>query len=122
MATDIAQDIQSLAQLAQEKLGTRGQTLEASLTRTRGLLPRHLRRKARALTAAEPLADHPRLHIMVDDPALHRTADELQAYLKTVNPTDRKVSWWLGWGASLAFNILLFVALLIAVLHWQGRI
>ena len=59
---------------------------------------------------------------MAEDPALDRTAGELRTYLKSIDPGDRRKSWWLGWAASLGFNILLFAALTIVVLRWRGLI
>ncbi|WP_158968755.1 hypothetical protein [Chachezhania sediminis] len=119
---DIAQELQALSQLAHEKLGTSGKTVAESFRRTRGLLPRRLRAKARVLAAAEPLASHPKLHLMLDTASLDRDAKEIRAHLASVDPKERHKGWWLGWAAALAFNILLVMVLLIVVLRWRGLI
>ena len=106
--------------LLREKLGVRGATLAAALHRARHSLPRHVYRRGLILAEAEPLADHPKLSLTLDAPALAAAAQDVRAHLDSIDLADRRKGWWLGMLGGLSFNLILFVALLIGVLVWRG--
>jgi len=112
--------IEETLALLQAKLGAGGATLKAALKRANHRLPRRIRGQARLLAEAEDFAQHPKLCLTLDGKALGRAADEVAAYLKSIDLTDRRKGWWLGMLGGLAFNILALVAALILILRWRG--
>lgn len=117
---EIEPRIAEIAALMRAKLGARGATLGAALGRARGRLPRRIRAQARLLAEAEPFAHHPKLRLTLDHTALTKAAGEVEAHLNAIDLADRRKGWWLGMLGGLAFNMLAFVALLVAVLRWRG--
>ncbi len=114
------EEIAELADLMRARLGVRGRTLRAALARARHRLPRRIRARAARLAAAEPLARHPKLRLTLDHAALARAAAELRDHLDSIDAAERRKGWWLGVLGGLAFNMLAFLALLLAVLRWRG--
>jgi len=117
-----AEQIAAVSALLREKLGSKGQTLAQSLKRARHRLPRRIYRQARELARAQPMAAHPKLRQTLDGAALGRAASEVTDYLSAIDLADRRKGWVLGMLGGLAFNMILFVALLIGVLMWRGII
>lgn len=118
----IDDDIAATAALLRDKLGAGGDSLAAQLRKAERRLPRRLRRQARLLAEAEPLARHPKLCRTLDAPALSAAAAELRAHLQAIDLADRRRGWWLGVLGGLAFNLLLFAALLLIFLRWRGYV
>ena len=102
--------------------GVGGADLAEVLRRAGRYLPRRLRREAALLARAEPLAAHPRLRCTLDAAQLERAERALNAHLGGIDLADRRKGWWLGVLGGLAFNLLLFAALLIWLLVWRGVI
>jgi hypothetical protein len=121
-AGTIAERIGALTERMRSSYGVGGADLAQVLRRAGRHLPRRLRREAALLARAEPLAAHPRLRCTLDAAALERAEQALQAHLGGIDPADRRKGWWLGVLGGLAFNLLLFAALLIAFLVWRGVI
>lgn len=117
---DIQADIARALTLARDKLGIRAETLQAAIPRLRRLLPRSIRTQAVALADAEPRLGHPKLRLTVNNSALARSADILLQHLQAIDKVDRIKGWWLGMLGGLAFNLILFIVLLIALLVWRG--
>jgi len=112
--------IEETLTLLREKLGAGGSTLKGALKRANHRLPRRIRGQVRLLAEAEDFAHHPKLCLTLDAKALGRAADEIAAYLKSIDLVDRRKGWWLGMLGGLAFNILALFAALILVLRWRG--
>ena len=104
------------------KLGARGMSLEKSLSKSRHRLSRRARRGGMDLARVEELSQHPRLSMTLDDEKLGRSAADLRDYLEAIDVADRRKGWWLGMLGGLAFNMILFFVLLLAVLRWRGFI
>ena len=102
------------------RLGGRGATLRDVLRRARRRLPRRIRAQAARLAEAESFAAHPRLRLTLDAQALDKAASEVETHLNTIDLADRRKGWWLGMLGGLAFNMLAFLALLLALLVWRG--
>lgn len=115
-------DIAQVAALLHDKLGVRAATLEAALGKARHRLPRAVYRQGLRLAKAEPLAGHPKLRLTLDRDGLGTAAARVRAHLEAIDLADRRKGWWLGMLGGMAFNILLFAVLLIAVLRWRGFI
>jgi len=114
------QMIAGIAEGLRDKLGVRGKDLPSALSKARHRLPRRIYRQALTLVTAEPLAQHPRLRLTLDHPALEAATAEVNAYLETLDTADRRKGWWLGMLGGLSFNLILMVALLIGFLVWRG--
>lgn len=112
--------IQTILALLREKLGVRGADLGVALNRARNRLPRRIYRQAIALVQAAPLAAHPKLCQTLDHAALAAAATEVQTHLDAISVADRRKGWLLGMLGGLSFNLILALALLIAVLVWRG--
>lgn len=109
-----------LAQLLEERLDVRGKSFDAKLRKAGRLLPRHLRMKGRMLADATARADHPRLLRQLDEAALDLAANDLERYLLSIDPWDRRKNIFLSWSASLSFNLLLVAGFVFALL-WFVR-
>ena len=81
-----------------------------------------IHRQATKLAQVEGMAGHPKLRLTLDTPALAKAAREVQDHLRSIDVADRRKGWWLGALGALAFNILLFGALVIAFMMWRGLI
>lgn len=112
--------IAEIAALMHTRLGIGGDSLADRLRRAGRRVPQRLRAQARALARAEPLANHPGLCRTLDAPALCAAAAELRAWLRSIDPADRRRGWWLGMLSGLVFNLLVLAALMLAVLRWRG--
>jgi hypothetical protein len=120
---DLTETNAALAALMRDKLGIRrGATLEAKLRIAGHLLPRAERRAGRLLAEAERLWPNPRLRRRLDPGALAAAEARLRGFLERVDPADRRRGMILGVLASLAFNLLLLAAGLIAWGWYSGRI
>ena len=117
-----AEDIDKVMALLREKLGAGGRNLDAALRKARHRLPRDVYKQALQLARAEPLAAHPKLRLTLDSVALGAAAERVRTHLETIDLADRRKGWWLGMLGGLAFNLLAFVALVVAVLMWRGLI
>lgn len=112
--------IAEITALMHARLGARGSTLRDVLRRARHRLPRRIRAQAARLAEAESFAAHPRLRLTLDTAALDKAAREVETHLNTIDLADRRKGWWLGMLGGLAFNMLAFLALLLALLVWRG--
>ena len=117
---DIETRIAAITALMHAKLGARGASLRAALRQAGRRLPRRIRGQARLLAEAEPFAHHPRLRLTLDAAALARAAGAVEAHLDAIDLADRRKGWWLGMLGGMAFNMLAFFALLVALLRWRG--
>ena len=112
----------ALAQKIAEKLSVGGADLGGKMRRAGRRLPRRLRREGRYLVRAETLAGHPKLSMQIDPARIDAAYRDFDAHLDPIDPYDLWWGWALGVLAGLVFNLLLFAALLIALLAWRGDI
>lgn len=108
--------------LLRAQLGVGGKDLGKALRKARHRLPRRIYRQATKLAQVELMAGHPKLRLALDTPALAKAAREVQDHLRSIDVADRRKGRWLGALGALAFNILLFGALVIAFMMWRGLI
>ena len=111
-----------IAALIEERLGVRGQGLEAKLRHAGRLLPRWLRREAEQLLEAERLMGHPKLMRQADPTTLDKAVRHCETWLKAIDPAERRKSRILGFLAVNAANLLIVAALFIAYLVWAGHL
>lgn len=105
-----------------DKEGISGPDLDAALRKARRRLPRRIWRLGRRLSKVEPMVAHPKLVMTLDHAALRKAGAEVLSYLDGIDVADRRKGWWLGLLGSLVFNLLLFGALMIALLKARGLI
>lgn len=106
--------------LMREKLGVRGSDMARAVAKAKRRLPGKIYEQALLLAKAEPLSAHPKLRLTLDAPALGVAAGEVQQYLNSIDLADRRKGRILGMLGGLAFNLILFVLLLVVVLYWRG--
>ncbi|MEC8575651.1 MAG: hypothetical protein VXZ09_18660, partial [Pseudomonadota bacterium] len=84
-------------------------------------LPRRIYRLGQELAAVQPLLEHPKLRMTVEEEAkLSRSADEVIKHLKSIDLADRRRGRVLDILASMAFALIVVAVLLIVVLRWRG--
>lgn len=106
--------------LIREKLGVGTPDMMAAVTKAKNRLPRKVYNQALLLAKAEPLSAHPKLCLTLDAPTLELAAGDVQGYLNSIDLADRRKGWMLGMLGGLAFNMILFVVVLVLVLYWRG--
>lgn len=116
-AEEMAEDLSSLLR---EKLGVRGNNLEAKLANAGRLLPRRVRRKADVIVEAVRFSSHPKLARMTDEAMLKRAYSDVEFYLQKIDPADLRKGRLINFFGLLSFNLLAVLALLLTFLVWQG--
>lgn len=122
MAKDpgISDQIAHVSGLLQARLGVKGRSFGEALRRGRHLLPRNVRKAAKHLAEAEPLAGHPKLRLTLDQVGLSRSASVVRDHLEAIDLADRRKGAVLSMLGAISFNLLAVFALLIVVLVWRG--
>lgn len=118
--SSLSEEITALRLLLRQKEGGRGRDLASALRHTRHRLPRRVYRVGQKLAKAEPLIDHPKLRLTLDQPALQAAAREVRTHLEAIDLADRRKSLWLSVLAGMAFSLLVVFALVVVVLVWRG--
>ena len=77
-------------------------------------------RDAAVIGQAVELDHHPKLRKRVDGPAVKAAHDRIARHIDTIDPKERRKDFWLGQLGSLAFNLLVIVALVVTVVKWRG--
>jgi hypothetical protein len=111
-----------LCALLADKLSLKKGTLAQRIRRAGRRLPARIRDQAQIVAGAEAMAAHPKLALRIDHAEVDRAFEEVRDHLRKVDPSDRRRGALLGAVAALAFNILLFMALILAFLRWQNII
>ncbi|MCG6902721.1 MAG: hypothetical protein LJE68_08570 [Rhodobacter sp.] len=111
-----------IASLIEERLGVRGQGLEAKLRRAGRLLPRWVRREAAQLAQAERLLGHPKLMMQTDPGALEKAYKHCESWLEQIDPAARRKERILGLLGVSAANLLIVAGLFITYLVWSGHV
>ncbi len=111
-----------LAQLMEERLSLRGRGFANKLARAGRRLPRRLRREGAVIAEALAVQAHPKLARRLDQARFQRAADQLERYLRGIDPAERRKGLFLNWLAGVAFSLLLVLVILIAVLRARGLI
>ena len=119
---DIQSQIAQTVELLRAKLGVKDKTLTASVRKAKRRLPRRVYKQALLLSKAEPMADHPKLRLVLDTPKLARASQEVQDYLTAIDLADRRWGRFVGMLGGLAFNLLALIVLILIFLWWQGFI
>lgn len=102
------------------KLGLRGRDLAAKLRRSRGMLPGHVKAEAMILADAARKGRDPRLQAQIDLGRASRAHLQCMAWLRTVNPRERRWNRFLDWAASLALQLLILAGAMVVLIRWLG--
>lgn len=121
MGHSIAEEIAEIRDLLKTREHASG-VLSVALKKARRRLPRRVYQQGMLLAKAEPLMDHPKLRLTLDEPALRKSANEVSTYLKSVDLAERRKTRVLTILGSMAFSVLAVVGLMIAVMRWRGLI
>ncbi len=111
---------EELCALLADKLSLKKGTLAQRIRRAGRRLPARIRDQAQIVAGAEAMSAHPKLALRIDRAEVDRAYTEVRDHLRMIDPSDRRRDALLGALGALAFNILLFVALLLAFLRWQN--
>jgi len=111
-----------IAELLESQLGVRGKTLDAKLRKAGRLLPRDIRRHGDQIVEAVNLQGSPKLSRMVDEKSTVSAYNAFEKYLSGIDAWDRRKGSASDFLTTNAFNLLVVIALLIAVLRWSGFI
>ncbi|KAA2312343.1 hypothetical protein E0K93_17350 [Puniceibacterium sp. HSS470] len=85
-------------------------------------LPRGAHRAAAEIEQARLLSEHPKLSRQLDQHRLRRPFRRVDTAVAAYDGKDRRKGLVLGVLSSMAFNVLVFLALLIAFARWRGLI
>ncbi len=118
----VEQLAQNIANEMETRMGIGGRGLAAKLHRGGRLMPRSVRADAKRIAEALPLVRHPKLIRQVDVARLEAAERRVLAWLKTVDPRERRLDMVLGMAGGVALSILTTGALVIAVLIWRGYV
>ncbi|MBY6043013.1 hypothetical protein [Phaeobacter italicus] len=119
MADTLIHKIAELRELLKDREHAGGD-LALALKRARRRLPRRIYRLGQELAAVQPLLEHPKLRMTVEESKLSRSADEVIKHLKSIDLADRRRGRVLDILASMAFALIVVAVLLIVVLRWRG--
>lgn len=116
---DISDRVSDLHKLLVEKLGGRAKA-DAGLDRFARRLPRTVRADLKQITTAQPMLAHPKLRLTQDTPAMRQRIDRVTEHVSAIDLADRRKGWILGMLGGLAFNLLLFFAILVVIYVWRS--
>lgn len=105
-----------------ERVGARGRTFAAAVRKAGRRVPRKLRPAAAALIEAERMAANPRLARLVDAGQVELAARDLEIWLATQDPRERRKTAIINWAALIGFYVLVTAGLVIAFLVWRGYV
>lgn len=109
-----------LAQTIEERLGVRGQGLEAKLARAGRRLPRALRHDLEYIAAALRMEENPRLSRQIDWARIDRGFAAAEHHLRGIDPFERRKTLVINWLAGNAMNLLIVAGLAAALMAWRG--
>lgn len=108
--------------LIEARLRVKAHTLEKALSRAGRLLPKWAQREGSYLVHAQHYMGHPKLRLMIDEAKVKRAHAALVAHLKTIDPSERRMTRILGILGVVSFNLILVIAGLIGYLMWRGYV
>lgn len=121
-SSDIGALARELETRLDDKLGLRKGAFPARVKRAGRRIPKWVHREAAVISEALTLDAHPKLRRRIDVAQVQRAHDRIRQHLDAIDPADRRLGLILGMLGALAFNLLLFAALVLGFLKWQGLI
>jgi hypothetical protein len=117
---DLTPQIDEIRSLLETQLRVRGATLDKQIHRAGRLLPRKIRAEAAFLVQANLLVQNPKLARMINPERVGQAHLAVSSYLNAIDPKERAKTRALNYLGLIAFNVLLLVGALIAILVWRG--
>lgn len=117
---DLDARAERLAKLIEEKLDVRGHGLEAKLGRGGRKLPRAVREAGEQLLLGQRMAANPKLARQVDMERIAAACDIAERTLSRIDPWERRKTLAVNWLAGNAFNMIVVLALVVAIVAWRG--
>ena len=105
-----------------ERIGARGRDFAQAVRRAGRRVPRKLRPAAATLVDAERMAANPRLARLIDAGRIELAARDLETWLATQDPRERRKTAIINWAALIGFYVLVTAGLVIAFLVWRGYV
>ena len=119
-AVTIQQMADRVAELMELRLRARGSGLAEKLARGGRALPRRVRAAAGTLAEAAQMAQNPKLLVQIDELRVAAAYDICLHYLGPLGRGARRKGAALDILATMAFSLVVVVALVIGVLVWRG--
>ncbi|WP_138422687.1 hypothetical protein [Maritimibacter alexandrii] len=119
---DLHERAERLAKLMEERLDIRGDGLATKTRRAGRRIPRWVRRELDVLVEALERVDHPKLAQQVDYARIETGTRRAEGWLENVDAWDRRKSVLIHWLAGNAMNILIVIAITLALMGWRGLI
>lgn len=117
---DLHERADKLAKLMEERLDIRGEGLRTKTHRAGRRIPRWVRRELDALVEALDRTDHPKLAPQVDYARIETGTKRAEGWLESVDAWDRRKSLLIHWLAGNAMNMLIVIAIALALMGWRG--
>ncbi|MFP1643950.1 hypothetical protein [Pontitalea aquivivens] len=111
-----------VARLMEQRLGARGDGLQARLRARSRALPRKVRRAVAVLAEAEALAAAPKIARQLDPGQVRKAHDIAVHHLQPLGAGARLRATVLGIAASVVLALLVTGAGVLAVMVWRGLI
>ena len=109
-----------LEEMLAEKLGLGSGALHLRAKKAGRRLPTSIRAGITRIAAAQEMARHPKLVARIDLAGLEKDYRAAMTFLAAIDPADRRKGFWLGLAGGLVFNLLAFIAVLLAFLKFRG--
>lgn len=122
MGKGIDAQVEELQRLLAERLRIRGRDLARQTRKAGRLLPRRIRADLAYAEQARGLLTHPKLRLMVDEAKVIEAQARAIAFLKTVDPGERRKTRLLGMAGVVSFNLIVIAAAFIVFLVWRGYV
>lgn len=119
---DIDRKARRLQALLKMKFRIEADNLRQAMAQAGRRLPKRVHRAAELICQAQRLAGNPKLARMVDAQAIERAFSKVEWHLEQIDVRDRRIGAVLGMLGALAFNMILVVLLVLAVLYWRQLI
>ena len=118
----VDQLVARISALLREKLGMRGNSLEARVRRAGRALPRYVRRAAKELVDAERMAQEPKMLLRLDPKQVSAAYDTCVKYLESIDEKALKAKAVVGFAARMIMQVIVIGAIALVVLRWRGYI
>jgi hypothetical protein len=119
-AVTIQQMADRVAALMESRLRVKGRTLSQKLRYGAWLLPRTVRREARALARFAEMAKNPKLLMQVDEAQVAQAYDVCLRHLNNVNVWDRRKSVFSSIAQSILWGLASVMVVVLLLLVWRG--
>jgi hypothetical protein len=117
---DISDKVAGIEAELQRVFGIKAKPLEKALRKAGRLLPANLHKKAQVIVQAQSYSGNPKLMRFVEGDDLTRAYDDIMAFLKDIDPNERRIGTGLDILTGSAMTLLITATLVVAVLIWQG--